>query len=335
MGRQLFSLVAGFLGTCLASSAAMAWTSPGHMVVALIAYDQMDPATRTKAVELLRAHPRFKEHFEREMPREVSRGDERDKDQWLFAHAATWPDQVRDSKGAVTRQDVSQYNRPWWHFINEPLFLNENEQRLLQGEIRVNRRRDPPEDPDDANMNIIQALKNSARIVRDKHAPKEQRAVHLCWILHLAGDSHQPFHSVALYTTHRFRRGDHGGNFLEVEHGWKLHAFWDDQITADESFETLRMHATNLDRNPKLKAAGNQAGNTLDPGKWLDESFVLAKKYGYTPEVLKKVADREGHSRLGPLDLPAKYKADAEEVSETRAIEAGYRAGKAVEQMLQ
>lgn len=55
MGRQLFSLVAGFLGTCLASSAAMAWTSPGHMVVALIAYDQMDPAARTKAVELLRS----------------------------------------------------------------------------------------------------------------------------------------------------------------------------------------------------------------------------------------------------------------------------------------
>ena len=51
-------------------------------------------------------------------------------------------------------------------------------------------------------------------------------------------------------------------------------------------------------------------------------------KYGYTKEVLKKVADREGHSHLGPLDLPAKYKADAEEVAERRAIEAGYRAAK-------
>ena len=48
-----------------------------------------------------------------------------------------------------------------------------------------------------------------------------------------------------------------------------------------------------------------------------------------------KVADSEGHSHLGPLDLPAKYKADAEEVSERRAIEDGYRAGKAMEQMLQ
>ena len=79
--------------------AALAWNSPGHMIVALIAYDQMDPATRTKAIELIRSHPRFHDHFESVMPREVSRGDERDKDQWLFAHAATWPDQVRDDQG--------------------------------------------------------------------------------------------------------------------------------------------------------------------------------------------------------------------------------------------
>ena len=53
------------------SPAAMAWTSPGHMIVALIAYDHLDPATRAKAVELLRAHPRFNDHFESFMPRKV------------------------------------------------------------------------------------------------------------------------------------------------------------------------------------------------------------------------------------------------------------------------
>ena len=123
-------------------------------------------------------------------------------------------------------------------------------------------------------MNIIQALKNSAAIVRDKNAPKEKRAVHLCWILHLAGDSHQPLHSAALYTTHRFRSGDHGGNYLEYEHGWNLHGFWDEQISTDEPFETLRMLATDLDQNPKLKADGKKAAATLDPDKWIDESFV-------------------------------------------------------------
>src|SRR3954464_7789456 len=54
---------------------AFAWNSAGHTIVALIAYDQLDPAVREKAVALLRAHPRFRDHFEGAMPREVSRGD--------------------------------------------------------------------------------------------------------------------------------------------------------------------------------------------------------------------------------------------------------------------
>lgn len=336
MRRRTCLFVATFLGGLfLTQPVVLAWTSPGHIIVALIAYDQMAPAMRTKAVEMLRAHPRFNDHFESVMPREVSRGDNREKDEWIFAHAATWPDQVRDARGGVNRQDVSQYNRSFWHFVNEPVFLNDAERRQLQGEIRVNVSRDPPQDSDDYNMNIIQALKNSAHIVRDTSAPKEKRAVHLCWVLHLTGDAHQPLHSVALFTTHRFRRNDHGGNYLEIQHGWDLHGFWDEQISNDEAFETLRISATDLDHDVKLQAAGKQAAGTLDPGKWIDESVVLAKQYAYTKEVLKKVADREGHSHLGPLELPASYKSDAEDVAERRAMEAGYRLAKAIEQMLQ
>jgi hypothetical protein len=230
---------------------------------------------------------------------------------------------------------VTRFNRPSWHYINEPIFLNDDERRQLQGEIHVNRRRDPPPEPDDANMNVIQALKSSTQIVRDKTAPPANRAVHLCWVMHLVGDSHQPLHSAALYTTHRFRRGDRGGNSIEFEHGWKLHAFWDDQISNDEPFETLRILATDLDRNPTLQAAGRDAVQALDPGKWIDESFDLANRYAYTTDVLNRIADREGHSHLGTLDLPAKYKADAEEVAERRAIEAGYRLAATIEQALQ
>ena len=192
--------------------------------------------------------------------REISRGDVRDQDRWIFAHAATWPDLVRTSKGAVNRQDVSEYSRPWWHFINEPVFLNDDERRQLEREIKVNRRRDPPQSDDDEFMNIVQAIKNSARIVRDTSAPKEKRSVHLCWILHLTGDSHQPLHSVALYTTHRFRKGDHGGNYLDYQHSWDLHGFWDEQISTDDSYETHQMLAADLDRNRKLAEDGQESG---------------------------------------------------------------------------
>lgn len=334
MLRWRHLLVCGVFCVFFVNSTAIAWNSAGHMIIALVAYEHMDDATRAKAVELVRAHPRFHDHFQSFMPREVSRGDTRDQDKWLFAHAATWPDLVRDAKGAVNRQDLSQFNRPWWHFIDMPIYLNDEDRQQLEHRLPVNLRREPPQDPDDANMNIVQAIKNSAHIVRDASAPKETRSVHLCWILHLVGDAHQPLHSCALFTTHRFRGGDHGGNYLEIEHDWKLHAFWDDQISSEEPYKALLGLVADLDRNKKLAGDGQKAAATLDTDKWIDETFELARRFVYTKEVLQKVAAHEGHPHLGPLDLSANYRAEAETVSERRAIEAGYRLAKAVEKVL-
>ncbi len=335
MRRYVSLLICSVFCATLMTSPVLAWNSAGHKIIALIAYEHLDDATRAKAVELIRAHPRFHDHFQSFMPREISRGDTRDQDKWLFAHAATWPDLVRDAKGAVNRQDVSQYSRPWWHFINEPVFLNDDERKQLEREIQVNRRREPPQSDDDEYMNIVQALKNSARIVRDASAPTEKRSVHLCWIFHLVGDSHQPLHAAALYTTHRFRRGDHGGNYIEFEHRWDLHAFWDEQISTDESYETHIALAADLDRNRKLADDGRKAAATLEADNWIDESSALAKRYGYSKEVLQKIAAREGHSHLGPLDMPAAYRTEAETVAERRAVEAGHRLAGAIQQLLQ
>ena len=317
-----------------AMSPAWGWNSPGHIIVGLIAYDQMDSDTKAKAVALIRAHPRFRDHFQSFMPREVSRGDGHMQDEWLFAYAGTWPDVVRSANKAVNHQDVSEYSRPWWHFINQPIYLNDEERRKLEPELRVNRMREPPEKTDDANMNVVQAGKNSTRVVRDTSTPIASRSVHLCWLIHLVGDSHQPLHSSALYTTHRFRDGDHGGNFLEFEHDWDLHAFWDSQISTDEPYDTIRVLATDLRNNQELAAAGNQAARSLDVGTWIDEGHELAKQHVYSKEVLQKAADRDGHSHLGELDRPTSYKADAEMIAERRAVEAGYRLARLFEQLL-
>src|SRR6478736_3535290 len=286
--RRSVLLLCGIFCAQYAASQAMAWNSPGHEIIALIAYEHLDDATRTKAIELLRAHPRFHEHFESFMPKAIARGGVRDQDRWIFAHAATWPDLVRTSKGAVNREDVSAYSRPWWHFIDEPVFLNDDERRQLEHEIKANRRRDPPQSDDDEYMNIVQAIKNSARIVRDAGAPKEKRSVHLCWILHLVGDSHQPLHSCALFTTHRFRGGDHGGNYLEIAHEWKLHAFWDDQISSEVPYKGLVDLVADLERNQSLAAEGQKATAKLEADQWIDETYELAKQYVYTQEVLQK-----------------------------------------------
>jgi hypothetical protein len=333
--RAAIAICSLVLGLSLQRSPASAWNAAGHELISLVAYGQMEEATRAKALDLLRSHPRFAEHFEGLMPRAVASADHSDQDAWRFAYASTWPDLVRDTSGAVHRADVDRFNRPWWHFINIPIFLNEEDGQRLGRSLRINLEREPPAELDDPEMNVIQAIKNSSRIVGDANAPKENRAVHLCWLLHLVGDSHQPLHSSALYTVHRFRDGDHGGNYLFIEHDWKLHAFWDEQVSTDATFEMLVTSADVLQQNPELTAIGREAAASLDPGTWIDECHELAKRYVYTPEVLEKVAAREGHSHLGPLDLPASYKSGAEEIAERRAIEAAYRLAALLGQLLE
>src|SRR6476660_371379 len=106
MRRSLRLFVCSSLILLSASSTATAWNSSGHMIIALVAWEHMDEATRTKAVDLIRAHPRFHDHFQSFMPREVQRGGESEQGRWIFTHAATWPDLVRDAKGVVNREDV-------------------------------------------------------------------------------------------------------------------------------------------------------------------------------------------------------------------------------------
>ena len=132
--------------------------------------------------------------------------------------------------------------------------------------VKVNLSRDVPADHDDPNMNIIQAIKNSSRIVADPKAVAELRSVHLCWLLHLVGDAHQPLHSSALFTSSRFPEGDHGGNYLNIEHDYKLHGFWDDQVSTEEPYDTVRRLAAEVGRNAELAAAGQQRAAALDPG---------------------------------------------------------------------
>lgn len=330
-------IVATFLGmavfVCL-PSLAKAWNSPGHMIIALVAYEQMTPKTRAKVIELLRAHPRFDAHFERLMPREVSRENDEVKAKWYFAHSSTWPDLVRSANATVDRTDVDRFNRPYWHYINLPIFLNEADRVKLEPGLRLYVSRQPPADGDDPSMNVVQAVKNSSRIVGDARAPAENRAVHLCWLAHLAGDSHQPLHAGALHTPNRFPRGDHGGNDLEIEHEWKLHAFWDSLVCTQESFETLQVLAANLSKDERKAAVGRKAASSTDIEKWIEESNDFAKRLAYAKEIRDTISARESHAHLGPLQASKEYRADAEALAERRAIEAGYRLGKLLNQLL-
>jgi hypothetical protein len=137
-----------------------------------------------------------------------------------------------------------------------------------------------------------------------------------------------------LYTRRRFSEGDRGGNYLFIEHDYKLHGYWDDQISTEEPYTTVRRLAAHVGQNDALSAAGQRGAGTLDPGDWIDEGHELAKKYVYTRGVLETIAAREDHFHLGSLRPLQTYYADAETISEQQAVVAAHRLAALLTQLL-
>src|SRR5688572_4038926 len=187
---------------------ARAWNAPGHMLVALLAYDTLSEPRRAELDELLRAHPRYAQDLLPALPASLTTDAERAR--WLFAFASTWPD-------IVSRQP--EYARGTWHYVNLPLALRtdagralaqlgvscpEARRRLPESRQRIaaldaeRRARGEPGIP--AGDSILEALPNNQRTLADRASPAAQRALALSWVLHLVGDAHQPLHGVALFT---------------------------------------------------------------------------------------------------------------------------------------
>jgi hypothetical protein len=79
--------------------------------------------------------------------------------------------------------------------------------------------------------NVVDKLEEQAKILADKTQPKEKRAGALKWVVHLAGDLHQPLHCAD-------RNGDRGGNTPLVFYPGKrtpgsLHFVWDTLLLRD------------------------------------------------------------------------------------------------------
>lgn len=80
-------------------------------------------------------------------------------------------------------------------------------------------------------MSSIHTVQTAATVLKknvDKHTV--ERALYARYLIHLAGDIHQPLHSVALFNK-TYPRGDLGGNretvILLNGTEKKLHQFWD------------------------------------------------------------------------------------------------------------
>jgi hypothetical protein len=211
--------------------------------------------------------------------------------------ASTWPDEIR--------RRSKHYDHPHWHYIDyalkPPTFVFE-----------------PQPSPDD---DALFGIAESEKVLANKSATPEDRAVALSWLIHLVGDIHQPLHCASLFNDN-YPAGDRGGNEFFVRpatRGIKLHSFWDGLLGTSGKVNSQVTYAIQLQREYPRRSLADLKKQTT-PRQWSLESRQLAVLKVYREGRLKGGQD-EDHAP----PLPDGYGKTAKTVAERQAALAGYR----------
>ncbi|MFC4308717.1 S1/P1 nuclease [Steroidobacter flavus] len=291
-------LVALLLAVLLPSSAAQAWSRPGHMVTAAIAYDELSAQDRRvidKIVALAEKHP-DRGAFEVAVGRAT--GEERGRR--LFLELARWPD---DARGSI-------HDHPTWHYWSRPI---------------VDRSSPPPQSPKDVpEGSAYEAFVLNLSVAADSRASAGERAVALAWLFHLVGDMHQPLHSVS-QVSKRFPEGDRGGSLQFVldpveKKPITLHWYWDDSVSRDGEPELAFKRADDLMRRvPRTQFMLQPFKSATEFSEWAKESYQLGNTVAYGPDL------RASDSASTAPEQSKRYVDQSLEVGEQRLTLAGYR----------
>jgi hypothetical protein len=277
-----------------------AWDLFGHHVVGAVAWEQMDEATRSAVVDLLLKAPP-----DSDLPRLLPPGprpfDVRSRE--LFIKAQGWADLVRDE---VWSKRKEKYDHPAWHYVN--LFWTPGP----SGPKRLEEKGSLGE--------LLATLESSKAAVKNPRLPAEERAIALAWILHLAGDVHQPLHASGRVTS-TDPEGDRGGNDFALDdlESPNLHAFWDSSLRrgrrqrhSEGYFAWVSRVARELTSLHPPETLAKEASNP-SVEEWAKSGVAIAMSSAY-PEWLVRGASP-----------PARYDDEVFEIAARRATLAGYR----------
>jgi S1/P1 Nuclease len=321
MVKARFMFRIALLLVALLSTPSLAWNALGHKVVAEIAWRQLSPDQRQAIVDTLRRHPRFDADFAGKMTDDVLAADKATQDRWIFQHAAYWPDIARGLP-AVERE---KYNRPTWHYVTNPLFLDSSDRDVLASRLQINNSAKYPTDAPKDEYNVLQAIKHCQAALRSRAGP-EANAVAYCWLFHLVGDIHQPLHSTSLYSVKQFPDGDRGGNSIPLAGGENLHSRWDGLLGRRDLLRNVDMEVAELS-DRQYRDVWRLAAKVTDPRKWADESHDLCKSVVYSDAILNSVRHTPAGAKMMPMKLPTAYMQQAGDVARRRVITAGVRLG--------
>ena len=323
MLKRLKVLIVFVLCTIMVTPA-HAWDHPGHMITALIAFREIDrqrPELIEKLGKLMLKHPDPSSFW---VAAEDAKGEERVRR--MFTQGARWPDDVR-----WTAQD-----RPAWHSARWAIIKDDAppETRKL-AESRGGRPRGQ----------AVEALTLNAAVLTDPESKPEERALALCWVLHIMGDIHQPLHTSDLFSK-QFPKGNLAGGMGYVKDpladaSTQLHILWDSNTRRSNKFEDVEGYARDImlkfprTKLPELKPFKGPE----DFEKWAKESHQVAIDWAFDievkpdpepdPEVMVQKMIRyilEGVSPVeGAPEVPAEYWKKLQETAPRRMALAGYR----------
>ena len=172
-------------------------------------------------------------------------------------------------------------------------------------------------------------------VFSDSDESEENRAIALCWMLHLYADGHQPCHAGSLYAP-EFPKGDRGGNYIKLKDGSNLHSAWDGLLGRDVTANDVRRTVVDLGNIKKQMLKEARASGDMEKwlasDTWLAESTALARSNVYTDEVLGPViaASRGLTKGVPPLALSDAYYRSAGVAAKHRVKQAGFRVALAI-----
>lgn len=187
-----------------------------------------------------------------------------------LASVAPWADQVRANDPDLGRRSAR------WHYINM------GEDGCVYDHARHCR---------DGNC-VIEALKAQSALLGDRNLADTERLQALKFVVHLAGDIHQPLHAGYSH--------DKGGNAYQLQfngRGTNLHSFWDSgmfyalQLDDDQFLQRLQvLPAPTGIVAPRLQR---------DAAQWAEQSCRIATREGVYPA--KRTVDEDYTNTWRPV----------------------------------
>ena len=299
------------------------WDDVGHKITAYIAWQRMTPTARESAIRILRAAPGDSDIATFYIPYGPESDEVRRRE--YFELISTWPDIVRNFGMSPAERKTFDgryrtYHKGTWHYSD--IFWKQ-----IDGKVVMQ------DGPDEGGLAVVK-LAEFDRVLRDPKAADSEKAIALAWFMHLAGDIHQPLHTSARITDVE-PKGDQGGNLFSLTSSGtprnaqvNLHWYWDSIVG----------------RNDAL--AGNECGRNYLEG--LAEKF-MKKNPIKTFQSALKIGDYEGwkkesfefnntdvfSSDLRRNAMPSiKYRKNAYKIAQRQLVEAGYRMGETLNQIL-